>query len=180
MAASFDRVTRLFDVASGAVLADHIGCDGSVAGQMTWLAGGAAIVGVPSSAAGGTACVLDADGHPTATVVHTPGWAVPQISPDRLLYVGVLLSPLRTVVVDVPTGLELGRISGLGLMTGGGRGLVSADEALGEMMFWNLDPAVWKDRACEVAGRNLTRTEWQRYLPDEDYRVTCLQFPEES
>lgn len=36
-----------------------------------------------------------------------------------------------------------------------------------------LDPAVWLAEACAVAGRDLTETEWSRYLPDRPYEQTC-------
>jgi hypothetical protein len=40
-----------------------------------------------------------------------------------------------------------------------------------------LDPAGgaegWLREVCTVAGRNLTRAEWDRYLPDRPYRATC-------
>jgi WD40 repeat protein len=36
-----------------------------------------------------------------------------------------------------------------------------------------LDPARWLARACTVAGRDLTRAEWDRYLPDRPYRPVC-------
>jgi WD40 repeat protein len=36
-----------------------------------------------------------------------------------------------------------------------------------------LDPQDWLDEACTIAGRNLTHTEWQRYLPDRPYERTC-------
>ena len=45
------------------------------------------------------------------------------------------------------------------------------------MMIWDLDPAVWRVRACEAAGRNLTRDEWKNFLPEgEPYHVTCPQY----
>ena len=31
----------------------------------------------------------------------------------------------------------------------------------------------WIDRACTVAGRDLTEAEWDRYLPTRPYRRTC-------
>ncbi len=34
--------------------------------------------------------------------------------------------------------------------------------------------------ACERAPRNLTREEWQRFLPDEEYRATCPDLPVEE
>jgi hypothetical protein len=36
-----------------------------------------------------------------------------------------------------------------------------------------LDPARWLARACDVAGRDLTRAEWDRYLPDRPYEAVC-------
>jgi hypothetical protein len=43
---------------------------------------------------------------------------------------------------------------------------------------WDLDPEHWMTAACEVAGRNLTRDEWDLYIGDlADYRPTCPEFP---
>jgi hypothetical protein len=41
---------------------------------------------------------------------------------------------------------------------------------------WDLDVAHWEAAACAIAGRNLSRTEWSEYLPDEPYRMTCPQW----
>jgi class 3 adenylate cyclase len=42
---------------------------------------------------------------------------------------------------------------------------------------WNFDVETWPEIACERAGRNLTREEWDQYLPADDaYHVTCPQF----
>jgi WD40 repeat protein len=39
---------------------------------------------------------------------------------------------------------------------------------------WDLDDAHWRDHACTLAGRNLTRAEWSRYLSSVGaYRPTC-------
>ena len=44
--------------------------------------------------------------------------------------------------------------------------------------FWDLAPATVRAVACAVAGRNLTATEWQHYLPDAGPRHrTCAQYP---
>ncbi len=46
------------------------------------------------------------------------------------------------------------------------------------MAIWDLDPAVWRVRACEAAGRNLTQEEWTNFLPEgEPYNLTCPQYP---
>jgi len=36
-----------------------------------------------------------------------------------------------------------------------------------------LDADEWLREACAVAGRDLTRDEWDRYLPGREYRGTC-------
>jgi hypothetical protein len=36
-----------------------------------------------------------------------------------------------------------------------------------------LAASEWLRRACAVAGRDLTRAEWARYLPGRTYRATC-------
>lgn len=36
-----------------------------------------------------------------------------------------------------------------------------------------LDPSEWLSLACDIAGRDLTRDEWARYLPDRPYGPTC-------
>jgi DNA-binding SARP family transcriptional activator/class 3 adenylate cyclase/WD40 repeat protein len=52
---------------------------------------------------------------------------------------------------------------------------LATDDAV---QLWDLDPAAWREAACRLAGRNLTRAEWERYLPDgEPYHVTCPQWP---
>jgi WD40 repeat protein len=58
----------------------------------------------------------------------------------------------------------------------GGRTIVAADERGG---IWSIpsDPDEWQRRACEIAGRNLTREEWAELLPDQPYRKTCPAHP---
>ena len=43
----------------------------------------------------------------------------------------------------------------------------------GEGFDWALDPTVWAQRACTVAGRTLTQVEWDQYLPGRPYAPAC-------
>ena len=53
---------------------------------------------------------------------------------------------------------------------------VAGVETLG--MLWDVDPAVWRERACAIVGRNLSREEWNLYLPPgTPYRATCPEWP---
>jgi WD40 repeat protein len=48
--------------------------------------------------------------------------------------------------------------------------------ALGEqraVLRYTMDPSLWLREVCRLAGRDLTRAEWARYLPDRPYRPTC-------
>ena len=38
---------------------------------------------------------------------------------------------------------------------------------------WDVRPASWQHQACKVAGRRLTRGEWQDALPDRPYAPAC-------
>lgn len=43
---------------------------------------------------------------------------------------------------------------------------------------WDLNPVNWKAAACALAGRNLTREEWDTYLGSIGaYEATCPEFP---
>jgi WD40 repeat protein len=45
------------------------------------------------------------------------------------------------------------------------------------IILWDVDPDSWRERACQIAHRNLTQAEWTQYLGDEPYRLTCPQWP---
>jgi len=45
-------------------------------------------------------------------------------------------------------------------------------------MLWDVDPEVWRERACAIVGRNLSIEEWRLYLPSgTPYRATCSEWP---
>ena len=43
----------------------------------------------------------------------------------------------------------------------------------GDAERWEVDPDAWSRHACRVAGRELTRAEWEQFVPDQDYRRVC-------
>jgi WD40 repeat protein len=48
----------------------------------------------------------------------------------------------------------------------------------GRAMLWDVDPAKWRRRACAIVGRNLSREEWDVYLPPgTPYHATCPEWP---
>jgi WD40 repeat protein len=57
-------------------------------------------------------------------------------------------------------------------LTPDGRRVIVVYET-GSGFVWDVDPALWKRHGCAVAGRDLTRAEWDQFLPDRDYRPVC-------
>lgn len=45
------------------------------------------------------------------------------------------------------------------------------------IMLWDMSFQAWRQRACRIANRNLTRKEWGQFLEDEPYRKTCSELP---
>ena len=54
--------------------------------------------------------------------------------------------------------------------------LMSVDR-IGRIIFHDMRLTSWQALACQRANRNLTRAEWQQYLPGEPYRPTCPDLP---
>jgi len=77
----------------------------------------------------------------------------------------------QQIGVPFPKGTTYGKAAlssdGTMLLSGSADGLV----------IWDVDPASWVRRACAAAGRNLTRAEWDRFLPGVAYRSTCPSWP---
>jgi WD40 repeat protein/DNA-binding SARP family transcriptional activator len=80
---------------------------------------------------------------------------------------------------DVPSGRPIGTaLPGpaqhyvAAAFVGGGTHLVTLDDG-GHGSLWDIQPESWARRACEVAGRTLTRAEWNDALPERAYAPAC-------
>lgn len=45
----------------------------------------------------------------------------------------------------------------------------------GTLILWDLEPEAWMARACTLAGRSLSQSEWKQYVGAEPYRNTCAR-----
>jgi WD40 repeat protein len=79
---------------------------------------------------------------------------------------------------DVATGSQSGptltagsRRTTLDLSPDGRRLLMTASNGQGAV--WDIDPESWKQRACEIANRTLTREEWEEFVPGRPYKPAC-------
>ena len=70
---------------------------------------------------------------------------------------------LATLPVSSSGGVGAGFLPGHRLITAGAEGVQMLD----------LDVAALRRQACEIAGRNLTRREWDHFRVGGDYRATC-------
>jgi hypothetical protein len=85
---------------------------------------------------------------------------------------------------DVATGVRLGTPMTIAddafnnyitLSTNGTRLAIPGPDGV---QIWNLQPDHWVDAACRVAGRNLTREEWDTSIGDlAPYHATCPALP---
>lgn len=46
-----------------------------------------------------------------------------------------------------------------------------------EIILWKANPQQWIETTCQIAGRNLTRDEWNLFFPGQEYAQTCPQYP---
>jgi WD40 repeat protein len=109
-----------------------------------------------------------------------------RFSPDGSLLAGTV-EDSTAHLWDVETGLALGprfqfdvetvnRQSALEFSPDGHRLLTVGRN--GDVIAWDLEPERLVDHVCQLAGRNLTHGEWDRYMPDGmEYRTTCQQWP---
>lgn len=57
---------------------------------------------------------------------------------------------------------------------------VAAASADGNTYVWDLSVEDWESLACGIAHRNMFSVEWQQFLPDEPYRMTCPGMPADA
>jgi WD40 repeat protein len=46
------------------------------------------------------------------------------------------------------------------------------------IILWDIELTSWQARACRMAGRNLTQSEWKQFVTNEPYQKTCPDFPD--
>jgi DNA-binding SARP family transcriptional activator/WD40 repeat protein len=76
--------------------------------------------------------------------------------------------PIGTPLPGVPGG------PARAAFVAGGTGLVTIGRD-GRGSLWDLRPESWARRACAVAGRALSRSEWRDALPNRDYTPACAR-----
>jgi WD40 repeat protein len=98
-----------------------------------------------------------------------PGPYLNDLMRGSLLLAEVESGQLVTVL-DLPTGSTAGVLG----FSEDGRLLRFLQEGFeGGLMVWELSSDRWQELACGIANRNLTESEWQRYVIGETFRQVC-------
>ena len=111
-------------------------------------------------------------------LAHTSAVSTVSFSPDgRTL--ATTSDDGSTRLWDVPSGRPIGTtLPGLAqryiaaAFVDRGTHLVTLDDN-GQGYLWDIQPQSWARRACGVAGRTLTRAEWNDALPERAYAPAC-------
>jgi WD40 repeat protein/DNA-binding SARP family transcriptional activator/type II secretory pathway predicted ATPase ExeA len=81
------------------------------------------------------------------------------------------LASLRQLGRPLP-GDERGSGTNISAFDPSGKHLIAVYDS-GAAFVWDMDPDRWKQQACAVVGRSLTRQEWTDLLPDRRYQPAC-------
>jgi len=109
---------------------------------------------------------------------HTGSMDLAAISPnDRTLATGARDGTVRLwdIRTEQPIGAPLPGLPGarvIPIWTPDGSGLIAAYDT-GRAYLWDIQPASLIKHACQVAGRQLTRAEWDEALPGRRYDPAC-------
>ncbi len=112
-------------------------------------------------------------GPVTSLAFHQDGDVLASGSENYLIALWNLSPP--QLIGDPFTGAD-GAVTGLAFSPDNNI-LFSGTDA-GTISRWNIEE--WKQLACQLAGRNLTRAEWEQFFPNESYRASCEEFPIET
>lgn len=100
-------------------------------------------------------------------------------SPDGSLLVSTSVDD-TVALWDVATGQVIGRLFGHGanvmsvVFGENGNSLITGD-ANGQILVWDINISHWLNRACQVANRNITPGEWERFFGETAYHLSCFE-----
>jgi WD40 repeat protein len=81
-------------------------------------------------------------------------------------------SPERAFSIRTGTTSDINALA----FTVDGHWLVSSSWNDGAFV-WDVSQESWSERACRIAGRNLTYDEWKHWIGDQPYGLTCASLP---
>jgi WD40 repeat protein len=176
-AAGADGVLRTVDATTGATVKELPLAPGS---QLTDLSQDVGPHSLLATSGSGTVFVVDTDRQEVTATLSSEGTPLSAVAgtPDGRRVLAVSASgPLY--VWDRGTGRQIGPpLAGHGsaatdlVMISDGQTVVTTEQEA-----WVLrrptTPTQWAETACRIAGRDLSRQEWDRYLPGRPYRPTC-------
>ncbi len=115
----------------------------------------------------------------TDTLADAGGWVA--FAPDGSQFAALQLNGIG--LWDGHTGDYQGSLPIPELATGGSIRYLPDSSGLllaardGRTWIADTRTDTWVERACTIAGRNLTQAEWAKFFPSRPYEVTCPEWP---
>jgi DNA-binding SARP family transcriptional activator/WD40 repeat protein/GTPase SAR1 family protein len=107
--------------------------------------------------------------------LHNGDWIVATVGapePHAQMYDAATLEPIGVPYPTIAAGVLFGDPIAVN-----SAGTMFSEAEVNAPLLWNVDPSHWLAVACQIASRNLTKSEWHQYLPSRPYESTCPQLP---
>jgi hypothetical protein len=111
----------------------------------------------------------------TSVAFSQDGKTLASGSRDKTIILWDVSNPKSPVQLGAPLSGHIDEVESVAFSPDG-KTLASSSQDY-TIILWDVDPDSWRERACQIAHRNLTRAEWQQYVGDEPYRQRCAQWP---
>ncbi|MCA9500657.1 MAG: trypsin-like peptidase domain-containing protein [Nitrospira sp.] len=115
----------------------------------------------------------------TSVAISTDGRTLASGGDDWSIILWDITNPEEPVQRFILYGHTSPILNGGIFFTQDGNTLVSTSK--NEVILWDINPESWVEKACAIAGRNLTQAEWQQFLGVSiPYHATCPGLPEQN
>ncbi len=116
----------------------------------------------------------------TSVAFSPDGTKLASGSYDKYVNLWNVSNPEVSILISKMVG-HIGSVGTVEFNSSGG--FLASQGRSGNIIFWDITPESWVQKACTITGGDLTDIQWKQYFPTEEYNQTCEPFnivPEES